>query len=540
MTEFTEDLLPFLGGHVTTLSGLGSHNMTDVALKALQLSLAFLTAWSISTGIYRLYFSPIANIPGPKLAALTYWYECYYEVWLGGKFFLKLEELHQQYGPIVRINPIEVHYNDPEAIDLVLAGPGKKTDRHPSLAKKTGTPASMVTTVDHETHRQRRAAVSGFFSTASIRQLEPILTATMAKLMSRLADAADSPSPVALHHVFKACTSDVINQYAFGDCLGFMDRADFGKPYFDATDLFFGLNHVMIFFPWFAMLVQNTPNWFVKALMPNLAELVDKKSWWIDQVREIRTSPNPERVKSTIFEGILSSSLPDADKTDQRLAAEAQLVIFAGEGTTAFTLQAAVYELLANPSVLAKLRAELAEAIPDPNIAPTFSQVDGLPYFNAIVQEVVRLHPGVMNRQMRVPASHPVVYKDKIRTGREYVVPTGFLVSMSPLCLHMDPTVFENPYEFRPQRWIDNPKLARAFLGFSRGTRGCLGMNLARREMAVVLATLFRKYDVYRGQEGPTLELFDTLRARDIDANHDMIIPVPAKGSKGLRVKVRN
>lgn len=56
--------------------------------------------------------------------------------------------------------------------------------------------------------------------------------------------------------------------------------------------------------------------------------------WWIAKVREIRTSPNPERVKSTIFEGIFNSSLPAEEKTDERLASEAQLVVFAGEGTT--------------------------------------------------------------------------------------------------------------------------------------------------------------------------------------------------------------
>ncbi|KAH6628935.1 cytochrome P450, partial [Chaetomium tenue] len=483
--------------------------------------------------------SPLAHIPGPKLAALTHWYEGYYEVWLGGQYFKRLEQLHKQYGPVVRINPIEVHYNDPDFIDQVLAGPGRKTNRHPSLARKTGTPASMVTTVDHDIHRQRRAAVSNFFSNASIRQLEPIIRSTMSKLLERLEETARAGSPpVHIHHVFKACTSDVITKYAFGDCFNFMERNDFGKPYFNATDLFFGLNHIMIFFPWFAVLIQNTPGWFVKLLMPDLAELVDKKSWWLDRVHEIRASPNPERVKSTIFDGILNSKLPPADKTDDRLASEAQLVIFAGEGTTAFTLTAAVYELLANPPVLAKLKAELAVAIPDPESIPSFAEVDGLPYFNAIVQEVIRLHPGVMNRQMRVPADQPVVYRSK--EGKEYVVPAGFLVSVSPLCMHMNPEVFENPYEFQPQRWIDNPKLARAFIGFSRGTRSCLGMNLARREMAIVLATIFRRYDVYRGQSGPTLELYETERARDVDANIDMIIPVPAKGSKGVRIRVRN
>lgn len=58
--------------------------------------------------------------------------------------------------------------------------------------------------------------------------------------------------------------------------------------------------------------------------------------------------------------------------------------------------------------------------------------------------------------------------------------------------------------------------------------------------MAIVLATLLNKYDLYRGQEGPTLELYNTIRERDIVANSEMIIPMPAKGSHGLRIRVRS
>ena len=65
-------------------------------------------------------------------------------------------------------------------------------------------------------------------------------------------------------------------------------------------------------------------------------------------------------------------------------------------------------------------------------------------------------------------------------------------------------------------------------------------MNFARQEMFIILATIIRKYDLYHGQEGSTLELYDTTRGRDIDVNRDMIIPFAAKGSHGLRVKVRD
>jgi hypothetical protein len=47
---------------------------------------------------YRLYFSPIAKFPGPKLAALTFWYEFYYDVIKRGRYTWKIGELHQKYG----------------------------------------------------------------------------------------------------------------------------------------------------------------------------------------------------------------------------------------------------------------------------------------------------------------------------------------------------------------------------------------------------------------------------------------------------------
>jgi hypothetical protein len=55
---------------------------------------------------------------------------------------------------------------------------------------------------------------------------------------------------------------------------------------------------------------------------------------WLEQVESIKKSPNPDRVKNTIFEGVLSSKLPEEEKSNARLAHEAQLVVFAGQGTT--------------------------------------------------------------------------------------------------------------------------------------------------------------------------------------------------------------
>jgi hypothetical protein len=48
--------------------------------------------------IYRLYVHPIAKIPGPKLAALSRWYEFYYDVICKGQFSFHIQELHKKYG----------------------------------------------------------------------------------------------------------------------------------------------------------------------------------------------------------------------------------------------------------------------------------------------------------------------------------------------------------------------------------------------------------------------------------------------------------
>jgi hypothetical protein len=50
--------------------------------------------------VYRLFFHPLSNVPGPRLAAITYWYEGYFDAYLLGQFGFKIEELHQKYGKL--------------------------------------------------------------------------------------------------------------------------------------------------------------------------------------------------------------------------------------------------------------------------------------------------------------------------------------------------------------------------------------------------------------------------------------------------------
>ena len=57
-----------------------------------------LSSYLLVLAAYRLFFSPLSKFPGPKLAALTRWYEFYYDVVLRGQFTFHIEDLHKRYG----------------------------------------------------------------------------------------------------------------------------------------------------------------------------------------------------------------------------------------------------------------------------------------------------------------------------------------------------------------------------------------------------------------------------------------------------------
>lgn len=75
-------------------------------------SLALLTSglwivYLVALGVYRLYFSPLAIFPGPKLAALTQWYEIYFDVVKGGggQFTFEIKRMHEKYGKFGALTP---------------------------------------------------------------------------------------------------------------------------------------------------------------------------------------------------------------------------------------------------------------------------------------------------------------------------------------------------------------------------------------------------------------------------------------------------
>lgn len=235
----------------------------------------------------------------------------------------------------------------------------------------------------------------------------------------------------------------------------------------------------------------------------------------------------------TIFHALMDENIPAPERRFDRLSDEAVNTVGAGAITTAHTLGVITYFLLDSPSILRTLTAELKHAMPDKTAMPPLQQLEQLPYLSAVISEGLRMSYGVSHRLQRSAPDRSIVYKD-------YTIPPNTPVSMSSVLIHDNPDIFPDPHTFHPERWLDAKpvpslpgappqRLDKYLLSFSKGTRACLGMNLAYAELYLALAHIFRTFE---------MKLFDTVRERDIDLAHDFFSPSPTLGSKGCRVTV--
>jgi cytochrome P450 len=90
----------------------------------------------------------------------------------------------------------------------------------------------------------------------------------------------------------------------------------------------------------------------------------------------------------------------------------------------------------------------------------------------------------------------------------------------------MDPRIFPDPYTFNPDRWLENPSLTKYLISFTKGSRQCLGINLAWAELYLGVKGVFGNID---------MQLHDTNEA-DVRCTADYF--TPKSSGRGVRVLV--
>ena len=149
-------------------------------------------------------------------------------------------------GPIVRINPYELHVAAPDFIYQLYPTAAKNVEKWSWSAGMFGSTGMTFGTVGHTLHRRRRGAFSNFFSKASVRRLEPLIQSRIDILCEKLSEMMDTGKPVNMVHAYSALTQDVITEYCFSSCRNVLEMKDFSPWYYELVQKPSELSHMCV------------------------------------------------------------------------------------------------------------------------------------------------------------------------------------------------------------------------------------------------------------------------------------------------------
>jgi cytochrome P450 len=229
-------------------SGLSKALASTFSLAGILWLGALWIGYQVAIALYNVSpFHELSRFPGPKIAAATYLYEAYYDWWLVGRYGKVIARMHERYGPIVRINPDELHCSDPAFTDEIYAGPGRVRDKWQHQLNTGGAGPVSVTgfsTVNHDLHRARKAPLSKFFSRQQMLKLEGEVH-DFATMVTDKMLASAGKGAFDVKEAFNCFTADVISQYAFGEPMGFVAQERWEPNLATWTESFFKSAYMM-------------------------------------------------------------------------------------------------------------------------------------------------------------------------------------------------------------------------------------------------------------------------------------------------------
>ncbi|MFS7964176.1 putative cytochrome P450 [Helianthus anomalus] len=180
-------------------------------------------------------------------------------------------------------------------------------------------------------------------------------------------------------------------------------------------------------------------------------------------------------------------------------------IFMAGTDTTFTSLEWTLCELLRHPQAMKELQQE-ALKIGQGRSMITEDQLEKMVYLKAVLKETLRLHTPI---PLLVPREST---QDVQLLG--YDIPSGTQVIINAWAISRDPSKWEAPEEFRPERFLNNPIDYKGFhfelIPFGAGRRGCPGIQFAMIINQLVLANLVYKFDLVVMEKDHVLDMSET------------------------------
>ncbi|KAI4743710.1 cytochrome p450 benzoate 4-monooxygenase [Aureobasidium sp. EXF-12298] len=460
---------------------------------------------------YLTTFSPLHHIPGPFLARFS-------NIWLAyhsrkGKRYTAIHTAHQRYGAVVRIGYNYISIASEQGIPLIYAhGNGfLKDDFYDAFI--SGVPG-VFNTRDRSQHARKRRIVAHAFSVAAVVKFEKYMTENLQTWVRKLDTIAGTAEQNGFQRVnmMPWCTFiafDIIGSLVFGAPFGMVEKGKdecvsqqpngFVKLIRGAETLNRRgeVSATLGWLPALGPIARYLPDPFFSKGLRSVRDLHGIAVMAVSKRLDAGEGSRAKAHRHDILDLLLKAKGPDGLPMQyEELVSEALTQLIAGSDTVSNTSCAIIYWILAGEraspgSVLPRLHDELDTAIPGNDIA-THTQVKNLPFLRRCIDEAMRLHSTSalgLPRIVTSPGGFPV----------------GTVLSVPSYTLHHDPTIWGDDVEvFNPDRWLPEnltPRQKMAFNPFSHGPRACVGQNVAMMELELIVATLFRRYDLVLEQE---------------------------------------
>jgi cytochrome P450 len=180
------------------------------------------------------------------------------------------------------------------------------------------------------------------------------------------------------------------------------------------------------------------------------------------------------------------------DLRQDEIVVNGALFIVAGSETTANLLSGLFARLIWNPDKYRKLVDEIRSVFKHEDELTQDNIQHKLPYFQACIDEGLRVHPPVPAGLLRT-----------VPKGGAYIdglwVEAGTSVAVNSWAASHNPKNFRDCDKFIPERWLDpaySSDVKKAMQPFSLGPRGCIGKHLSYMEMRLILARLLWNFDI--------------------------------------------
>ena len=182
-------------------------------------------------------------------------------------------------------------------------------------------------------------------------------------------------------------------------------------------------------------------------------------------------------------------------------------MIFRGTDTTALLTEWVMAELILHPEVQEKLYKEIDNAVG--NKAVTDADVAGLPYLQSVVKETLRVHPpGPLLSWARLSTSD-------VQLSNGMLIPAKTTAMVNMWAITHDPKVWEDPLEFKPERFMDADVDVRGcdlrLAPFGAGRRVCPGKNLGLVTVNLWVAKLVQGFTWVQDGSNP-VDLSEVLK----------------------------